>query len=654
MHLTNIILPRLPLDGRLDLTYRCNNNCRHCWLWVHPDGHEKKDELSFNELRNIVDQARAMGCQAWSISGGEPMLRPDFSEIFDYITQKSIVYSLNTNGTLITPEIAKLLTRQGKKMVALYGATAEIHDNVTRNPGSFEATMRGFAYLKEASAGFTVQVIPMRANFHQYKEMLTLAESLSSDYRVGASWLYLSACHSSERNREIMKQRLDPLTTLLLDQPLPFMELKAELDNERLLTETSFCVTNRTDDCLFAACIEKRRDFHIDPYGQMSFCSFIKDPALRYDLRKGSFQEAWDTFIPSLAGIVRGGREYQDNCGSCDLRSDCHWCAVYSYLENGRYSAKVDYLCQIAAETRRFKEDWKSTHLRYYQIAGITIQLTTEFEMTNETFDPKFEKFRVDGPGEDTISLRLVASVPTLKDLKLGVEIYRRPPWAIYRQRDSWVYLGISPNIDNQKLYNVSIFNDDYSHATIFNHINKSKISHLGALTSHITDQILLTSVLANREACYFHSSAFIMDGHGLLFVGHSEAGKSTMIKILRGHGEILCDERNIVRKWPEGFRVHGTWSHGELPDVSPASAPLRAIFFLEQADFNELIPITYKREKLGKLLSHVIKGLVTEEWWDKILALVGKISTDVPIYRLRFNKSGEVVDVLKHFLSSN
>ena len=56
------------------------------------------------------------------------------------------------------------------------------------------------------------------------------------------------------------------------------------------------------DDRLFAACIAERRDFHIDPYGGMTFCSFLKDPAMRYDLRKGTFQAAWDNFIPSLRG----------------------------------------------------------------------------------------------------------------------------------------------------------------------------------------------------------------------------------------------------------------------------------------------------------------------------------------------------------------
>lgn len=149
-------IPRLPLEGMIDLTYRCNNNCRHCWVSVPAGSSERENELTFNEITRIVDEARKMGCREWSISGGEPMPRPDFAEIFDYVTRKSVFYFLNTNGTLITPKIAKLLKGNGAKMVSLYGATAEVHDYITRNPGSFEAVMQGFAYLKEYGAGFVV------------------------------------------------------------------------------------------------------------------------------------------------------------------------------------------------------------------------------------------------------------------------------------------------------------------------------------------------------------------------------------------------------------------------------------------------------------------------------------------------------------------
>ncbi|MBP1661733.1 MAG: putative Radical domain protein, partial [Candidatus Aminicenantes bacterium] len=107
--------PRLPLKGSLDLTYRCNNDCRHCWLRLSPDAPDGGRELALAEIRRLVDEARAMGCREWTISGGEPMLRPDFSEIFDHVTARSARYTLVTNGTLITPAVARLLKRPGAK-----------------------------------------------------------------------------------------------------------------------------------------------------------------------------------------------------------------------------------------------------------------------------------------------------------------------------------------------------------------------------------------------------------------------------------------------------------------------------------------------------------------------------------------------------------
>ncbi|MEQ8169096.1 MAG: radical SAM protein, partial [Candidatus Eremiobacterota bacterium] len=103
------VMPGLFLEGKIDITYRCNNKCRHCWVNIPPDSEEREKELTFDEIKQIVDEAKAMGCYKWFISGGEPMLREDFPEIFDYITANSMSYSINTNGTLITPEIAGLM-----------------------------------------------------------------------------------------------------------------------------------------------------------------------------------------------------------------------------------------------------------------------------------------------------------------------------------------------------------------------------------------------------------------------------------------------------------------------------------------------------------------------------------------------------------------
>ncbi len=635
-------LPPLPLKGSIDFTYRCNNNCRHCWLRMPLDAEEKNSELSFSEMRKLIDDAKQMGCREWSISGGEPMLRPDFAEIFDYITGNCNSYSINTNGTLITPKIARLLKKKGVKMIALYGATAGVHDYITRNPGSFELTMRGFRYLREAGANFIVQLVPMKDNYSQFNDMVKLAESLSRHYRVGAAWLYLSACGSAEKNKEIMRQRLLPKEVVELDKP----DLSYE---EWMQKENPACRNANENGYLFASCINSKHDFHIDPCGQMTFCCFIKEPRLRYDLRKGSFKECWEKFIPSLANKVRVTKEYRQNCGSCEFRKDCRWCPVYAYLEHRRFSARVDYLCAVAKETRAFKEVWQKNHRRYFSIADITIEVESDLAIKENTFHPKFKHFEVSGRGKDTIFIRHHFSLPDLTGRDLGKEFYRRPPWAVYKKDNSWIYLGISPAQGDKTLHRAVVFNHDHTRARIYNDKDETFLKgNLHSLTLFSTDQILLARILADRQGCYLHSCGVNFEGKGLLFAGHSEAGKSTIAALLKGKAGILCDDRMIIRNSPEGFKIFGTWSHGDVVEVSANPAPLKAILFLRKSKKNLILPIDDKKKSTRLLLACLIRPLVTVDWWEKTLLVVDKILRDVPCYILEFDKSPKVGDILR------
>jgi hypothetical protein len=195
----------------------------------------------------------------------------------------------------------------------------------------------------------------------------------------------------------------------------------------------------------------------------------------------------------------------------------------------------------------------------------------------------------------------------------------------------------------------VVTFNADHTRARIYN--DKEEIflkGNLPSLTLLPSDQILLARVLADRQGCFLHSCGVNFDGKGLLFVGHSEAGKSTMATILKGKAEILCDDRIIIRKRPDGFKIYGTWSHGDVPDVSANSAPLRAIMFLEKADENRIIPLEDKKEITKRLLSCLIKPFVTTDWWEKTLVLIEELAEQAPCYALKFDKSGRVIDMLK------
>jgi hypothetical protein len=138
-----------------------------------------------------------------------------------------------------------------------------------------------------------------------------------------------------------------------------------------------------------------------------------------------------------------------------------------------------------------------------------------------------------------------------------------------------------------------------------------------------------------------------IVEGAGLLFLGHSGAGKSTIAGMLDGRAQILCDDRNIVRRWPDGFRVHGTWSHGEIPRVSATSAPLAAILLLTKAEENRLVKVADRVRLASTLAACMIKPVVDAGWWEKSLDLIETMINEIPCYEMRFDKSGAIVPAL-------
>jgi hypothetical protein len=206
------------------------------------------------------------------------------------------------------------------------------------------------------------------------------------------------------------------------------------------------------------------------------------------------------------------------------------------------------------------------------------------------------------------------------------------------------------------ELHRVAVFDAGHTHGTIYSLPRDAEFVRTDgwySLSLLPTDQLWLAPLLADRNAALMHSAAVILNGQGLLFIGHSEAGKSTTVTLLTNGGhtqgaplevEILCDDRNIVRRWDEGWRVHGTWSHGDVENVSSASAPLRAILFLHQDSRNAITLLTDRKESRKLLLGTLIKPMVTAEWWQKELHVLERLVNEVPCYTMHFDKSGAIV----------
>jgi hypothetical protein len=287
---------------------------------------------------------------------------------------------------------------------------------------------------------------------------------------------------------------------------------------------------------------------------------------------------------------------------------------------------------------------------KFFKIGGMTIQVTSELPMDHRTFHQKFRAFAADGAGEDQVCLHHCFGPPDTARCLSGQTIHDRSPWRIDATADGYHYTWTSALQDDGVYRRQAFFSHDHARGVIYNDALRRQMflaGDLGSLTLFPTDQILLARLLADRNGCMVHSSAVILHGKGYLFVGHSDAGKSTMAELLRKQGEILCDDRNIIRRMNDHYRLFGTWSHGDLSDVSGASAPLAGIFFLNQDIDNRLVRIRDLKTIAPRLLACLVKPLVTPGWWEKNLDLVARLVREVPVAELYFNRQEGIVEAL-------
>ena len=197
----------------LEITARCNNNCRHCYINLQAgDRVAKENELSLEEIKEITDEAVSLGALWCLITGGEPLLREDFFDIYLYLKIKGLLVSVFTNATLVTEEHVGLFKRYPPRdiEVSVYGVSKEAYEKVTRRSGSFDAFHQGLNLLFESGLKVRLKAMMLRSNVHEHPEIARFCREKTRDYFRFDPFLHLRYDGDPTRNMEIKSERLSP------------------------------------------------------------------------------------------------------------------------------------------------------------------------------------------------------------------------------------------------------------------------------------------------------------------------------------------------------------------------------------------------------------------------------------------------------------
>ena len=222
---------RVPLSFDLEVTARCNNDCLHCYINLPAGDREAREkELSLQEILRIAREAVSMGALWCLLTGGEPLLREDFFEIYLGLKRLGLLVSVFTNACLVTPRHVELFQKYPPRdlEVTVYGATRETYEAVTRRPGSFAAFRRGLDLLLQSGVKVRLKAMALKANVHELPEIARFCRAHTKDYFRFDPMLHLRFDGNERRNEEIKAQRLSPEEIVAIEQADPerFQALK--------------------------------------------------------------------------------------------------------------------------------------------------------------------------------------------------------------------------------------------------------------------------------------------------------------------------------------------------------------------------------------------------------------------------------------------
>jgi MoaA/NifB/PqqE/SkfB family radical SAM enzyme len=285
---------RQPANGAFELTSRCNLACRICYVRQAPgEGAAQSRELTAGAWLSLARQAVDQGMVFLLLTGGEPFLRPDFFEIYEPLTRLGLILTLFTNGTIVTPTVARRLAQAppSRTEITLYGATAATYEAITGVPGSFARCCAGIETLVAEGVPLGLKSTLTRQNAGELEAMRELAHGWGLPF--SAAWL-LSRRPDGGAS-EVEDCRLAARECVALE---PADQASASEWTEAALRESS-AGPERSFYCQAGTAA-----FVVNPAGEMNVCLDLPFPAVR-PLERG-FAAAWE--LTGLRGLRPAAR----------------------------------------------------------------------------------------------------------------------------------------------------------------------------------------------------------------------------------------------------------------------------------------------------------------------------------------------------------
>jgi radical SAM protein with 4Fe4S-binding SPASM domain len=304
----------VPLSVQLDLTYRCNERCIHCYL-----DHDDHGEMTTTEIKILLDQMADAGVFYLTISGGEIMMRRDFFEILEHARARTFCVKLKTNGVLIREKEAKRLRALGVESVqiSIYSHRPEVHDAITKMPGSLRQSIEAVRLLRKQGVRVNMANVLMVQNAQDYPGVRALAAELDAKFTMDPT-----VTPMMDGDRSILKLNVDHAA------------LREVFRDQRLVENVEeFCAPPRSVDeeaLDMLPCSAGHTACYVSPYGDVYPC--VQFPLPSGNVRHMKFVDIWRD-SPQLKEVRSITLRDMPSCSQCSHGATCTRCPGLAYME---------------------------------------------------------------------------------------------------------------------------------------------------------------------------------------------------------------------------------------------------------------------------------------------------------------------------------